>query len=100
MLRRHLQQMEEHLALSDKLITDQRALIARLEVRGYDTAQTKTTLAHLEELRELHTADRNRLLRHLGNLKSKLRTSRLFGGGTAKKAPPKRGQMREEERAQ
>jgi hypothetical protein len=33
-------------------------------------------------------------------LKSKLRTSRLFGGGTAKKAPPKRGQMREEERAQ
>jgi hypothetical protein len=51
MLRRHLQQMEEHLALSDKLITDQRALIARLEVRGYDTAQTKTTLAHLEELR-------------------------------------------------
>jgi hypothetical protein len=65
MLRRHLQQMEEHLALSDKLITDQRALIARLEVRGYDTAQTKTTLAHLEELRELHTADRNRLLRAL-----------------------------------
>jgi hypothetical protein len=30
--------MEEHLALSDKLITDQRALIARLEVRGYDTS--------------------------------------------------------------
>jgi hypothetical protein len=37
---------------------------------------------------------------HLGNLKSKLRTSRLCGVGTAKKAPPKRGQMREEERVE
>jgi hypothetical protein len=93
--------MEEHLALSDKLITDQRALIARLEVRGYDTAQTKTTLGLiLKSCGNCIQPIGIGCCGHLGNLKSKLRTSRLFGGGTAKKAPPKRGQMREEERAQ
>jgi hypothetical protein len=42
MLRQHLQQTEKHLAASEKLITDQRALIARLEERGYDTAKART----------------------------------------------------------
>ena len=68
MLRQHLQQTEKHLAASDKLITDQRALIARLEERGYDTAKARTGLAHLEEMRELHIADRDRLSRALREL--------------------------------
>jgi hypothetical protein len=65
MLQQHLQQTEKHLAASDKLIRDQRALIAILEKRGYDTAAAKGVLAHLEELRTLHIADRDRLLRAL-----------------------------------
>jgi uncharacterized membrane protein len=68
MLRQHLQQTEKHLAASDKLITDQRALIARLEERGYDTAKASTALAHLEEMRKLHIADRDRLSRALRKL--------------------------------
>jgi hypothetical protein len=68
MLRQHLQQTEKHLAASDELITDQRALIARLEERGYDTAKARTALAHLEEMRKLHIADRDRLSRALREL--------------------------------
>jgi hypothetical protein len=68
MLRQYLQQTEKHLAASDKLVTDQRALIARLEERGYDTAKARTALAHLEEMRKLHIADRDRLSRALREL--------------------------------
>jgi hypothetical protein len=67
-LRRYLNQTEKHIASSNQLVTDQRALIARLEERGYDTAQSKTTLAHLEQMRELHIADRDRLSRMLSEL--------------------------------
>jgi hypothetical protein len=43
MLQQHLQQT--HLAASDQLIRDQRALIAILEERGHDTAAAKRVLA-------------------------------------------------------
>jgi len=39
-----------------------------LEERGYDTARSKTALAHLEEMRRLHVADRDRLLQALREL--------------------------------
>jgi hypothetical protein len=42
--------------------------IARLEERGYDTAKARTALAHLEEMRKLHIADRDRLSRALREL--------------------------------
>jgi hypothetical protein len=45
-----------------------RALIARFEERGYDTARAKITLEHLEQLLELHIADRDRLSRMLSEL--------------------------------
>ena len=54
--------------MSDKLVEDQKALIALLEERGYDTARSKTALAHLEEMRRLHVADRDRLLQALREL--------------------------------
>ena len=64
-IQRYLDQTEKHLATSDKLVEDQKALIALLEERGYDTARSKTALAHLEEMRRLHVADRDRLLQAL-----------------------------------
>ena len=68
MLQRHLEQTEGHLAASDKLIADQRALIARLEQQGFDITSAKGVLGNLEEMRKLHVADRDRLLRELGKL--------------------------------
>jgi len=67
-IQRYLDQTEKHLATSDKLVEDQKALIALLEERGYDTARSKTALAHLEEMRRLHVADRIACCRHLGSL--------------------------------
>ena len=67
-IQRYLDQTEKHLATSDKLVEDQKALIALLEERGYDTARSKTALAHLEEMRRLHVADRDRLLQALREL--------------------------------
>jgi hypothetical protein len=64
-IQRYLDQTENHLATSDKLVADQKALIALLEERGRNTARSKTTLAHLEEMRRLHVADRDRLLQAL-----------------------------------
>ena len=69
MLQRHLEQTEVHLAASDKLIADQRALLARLEQRGFDIASATGVLGNLEELRKLHVADRDRLLGELGKLR-------------------------------
>lgn len=67
-LRQYLNQTENHIATTNQLVTDQRALIARFEELGYDTAPSKTILAHLEQLRELHIADRDRLSRMLSEL--------------------------------
>jgi len=68
MLQKHLEQTEGHLAASNKLIADQRALIAGLAQRGFDTASAKGVLDNIEEMRKLHVADRDRLLRELGKL--------------------------------
>jgi hypothetical protein len=57
-MQQYLDQTEKHLATSDKLVEDQKALIALLEERGCDTTQSRTTLAHLEEMRTLHVAVR------------------------------------------
>jgi hypothetical protein len=51
-----------------RVVEDQKALIALLEERGCDTTQSRTTLAHLEEMRTLHVADRDRLLQALREL--------------------------------
>jgi hypothetical protein len=67
-IKQYLAQTEKHLAASDKLVEDQKALIALLEQRGYDTAQSKTTLTHLEEMRRLHVEGRDRLLQALREL--------------------------------
>jgi hypothetical protein len=72
-IKQYLDQTEMHLATSDKLVEDQKALIALLEGRGRDTAQSKTTLAHLEEMRRLHVADRDRLLQALSLTESESR---------------------------
>ena len=43
-IQRYLDQTEKHLATSDKLVEDQKALIALLEERGYDTPTASAQL--------------------------------------------------------
>jgi hypothetical protein len=72
MLQRHLKQTEDHIALSDKHIAEQRALIARLEHGGLrdDATAAKELLFQLQDTRRLHFADRERLQRALSELGS------------------------------
>jgi hypothetical protein len=68
MLKRHLAQAEEHISAGDKNIACQRDLIAQLERDGRDTASARTFLREFEELQAMHRAERERLLRELGEL--------------------------------
>jgi hypothetical protein len=75
MLKRHLAQAEEHISAGDKNIACQRDLIAQLErdgrdtaSDGRDTASARTFLREFEELQAMHRAERERLLRELGEL--------------------------------
>src|SRR5262245_55861724 len=58
---------EALVAHGDRRVAKQRRLVARLERDGQDSADARTLLAQLEERRNLHLAERDRLLRELGN---------------------------------
>ena len=64
-VKRHLGEAEEHVARSIQHVGEQWKLIARLEEKGQDTATSRRLLALLEESRDLHVADRDRLRRQL-----------------------------------
>ena len=64
-LRRQLDEAEENIAQSVQHVTEQGNLIARLEEKGQDTATPRRLLALLEESRDLHIVERDRLLRVL-----------------------------------
>ena len=64
-LKRQLGETEEHVARSIQHVGEQWKLIARLEEKGQDTATSRRLLALLEESRDLHVADRDRLRRQL-----------------------------------
>jgi hypothetical protein len=68
MLKRHLAEAEEHIATGDKNIARQRDLIAQLERDGHDTTSATTFLHEFEQLQAQHIAERERLLRELGEL--------------------------------
>ena len=53
---------ERLVAHGKKIIDRQRALIARLEIRGLDTAPARYLLARLEEAQTMHESDYQRLL--------------------------------------
>jgi hypothetical protein len=65
-LRRQLDEAEENVAQSVQHVTEQWNLIARLEEKGQDTATPRRLLGLLEESRDLHIVERDRLLRVLG----------------------------------
>jgi hypothetical protein len=64
-LKQQLGEAEEHVARSIQHVGEQWKLIARLEEKGQDTATPRRLLALLEESRDLHVADRDRLRREL-----------------------------------
>jgi hypothetical protein len=68
MLKRHLAQAEEHIAMGDKNIARQREVIVQLERDGHDTASARNFLREFEQLQPMHIAERERLLRELGEL--------------------------------
>jgi hypothetical protein len=51
---------------ADRRVVKQRRLVARLEREGQDSLEARTLLARLEERRNLHLAERDRLLKELG----------------------------------
>jgi hypothetical protein len=68
MLKRHLAEAEEHISTGGKNIARQRDVIAHLEREGRDTASARTFLNEFEQLQARHIAERERLLRELGEL--------------------------------
>jgi hypothetical protein len=60
-LQQHLDEAEEHVAQAEQHVAQQQALVARLERVGLPTATARRVLALLEESRDLHIIDRDRL---------------------------------------
>jgi hypothetical protein len=67
-LKQYLQQTEQNIAQGNRHVAEQHALVARLEQQGHDAASARALLALLEESLRLHMAERDRLLRELGEL--------------------------------
>ena len=61
----HLAQAEDHVALGERHLADQRALIAELTRDGHDISQAKELLATFEQTQLLHVEDRDRLRKEL-----------------------------------
>ena len=64
-LKRQLDEAEENVARSVEYVAEQWNLIARLEGKGQDTATPRRLLALLEESRDLHITEKDRLSRVL-----------------------------------
>ena len=64
-LKRQLDEAEENVARSVPHVAEQWNLIARLEEKGQATAVARRLLGLLEESRDLHITERDRLLRVL-----------------------------------
>jgi hypothetical protein len=64
-LKRHLDEAEDNIGRGVRLVVEQWNLIAKLERKRWDTADARRVLKLLEESRDLHMAERDRLLRAL-----------------------------------
>lgn len=62
----HLAQAERHVGLGEAHMAKQRAIIAELERDGHDTRAARDLLHQLEQMQELHVANRDRLRKELG----------------------------------
>ena len=65
-LKRHLTKVEEQVAIGAQNVAQQRELVAELERDGYDATQAKKMLEQFLEQQALHIADRDRLIKELG----------------------------------
>lgn len=65
MLRTHLAQVEERVALGDRHLSRQREIVAELARDGHDTAAAVTLLKQFEEIQGLRCAHRSRLIKEL-----------------------------------
>jgi hypothetical protein len=66
-LKRQLDEAGENIGRGVRLVVEQGNLIARLEQKGWDTADARRLLKLLEESRDLHIAERDRLLRFISS---------------------------------
>ena len=62
---RHLQSALQHVAVGQRLVDKQRALLATLEEHGHSTRVAGKLLAQFEEVQAMHVADRDRLVGEL-----------------------------------
>jgi hypothetical protein len=65
MIRRHLDQVEEHVRRGRHHIDDQRLRIARLEASGCDASASRVFLDALLRMQAIHEAHRDRLRRQV-----------------------------------
>lgn len=66
MWQEHLAQAERHVTLGETHIAKQRAIVAELERDGHDARIARDLLDQLEQMQDLHVADRDRLREDLG----------------------------------
>lgn len=66
LLKRHPEQAERHVALSEIHVGRQRELVAELERDGHDTRSHRALLKQFEDLRALHIRHRDRIRGELG----------------------------------
>ena len=64
-LEQHLAQAEAHVAVGERHIARQRALVAKWERTGHDTTEARRLLHTFEELQAVHIADRDWLRKKL-----------------------------------
>jgi hypothetical protein len=65
MLRRHLDQVEEHVTRGRRQISDQRLRIARLEAKGRDASSARDFLEILQRVQTIHEKHRDQLKRQV-----------------------------------
>jgi hypothetical protein len=65
-LERHLRQAEGRVTQGEHLLARQRQLVAKLEQHGPNAVAAKAFLAQLEEMLQMHVADRDRIRQELG----------------------------------
>lgn len=66
MWQEHLAQAERHVVQGEGHIAKQRAIVAELERDGHDARIARDLLDQLEQMQELHVADRDRRREELG----------------------------------
>lgn len=62
---RHLQRAVQHVAVGERLIDQQRTIIAALDAEGRPTDTARKLLGKFEALQAMHIADRDRLAAEL-----------------------------------